>query len=607
MTKHIPPKNTPFKDLLSDFREKLISKKRDELHNQNIRIPQSTQKSHHKSPEHLDSKQRKNSNSNRIINRIISSNQPEPPIIIRRIVQSKQNDPPKKITKMNSTQEPITITEIPNPSIEFSWINNKNKIDFQFNYQKGKQFQPTKYSDDEIREIAIGFDFGTSSSKITIRDRQAGNSFAISFSQSSGVDRYLLPSKIYQRGTSFSLDSGDKEFSSLKIRVISSSPSNEDILATVAYFALVIRHARSQFFSQYDNNYRGQCFIWRLNVGIPARTVQKFEIKKRILDICRAAFICSYGDNDIVLLSDAQHVLDIISNENFSTHFNNLPKELQISFGNSYDVFLEEGIQIYPEIMAQIHGFVRSNAWNPESNPHILMIDIGAGTLDISLCDVVKNIDSVYSYYPLACVVEGLGVSNFVKSRIDKVFELANSLPSEQQESILQTLLCLDNINYGRISVPSSLKEMFEGFKFSIENSEERFDSEFKRLICSVLYKKTTYEASKTYLPGDSTWKPFPVFVCGGGSRMDFYKNIIKFYSKNDSYHARFDIKELPKPKDLFNLKDNLIDYDRLSVSYGLGYWDLGEFLADFESPKIEILGDESSVWTDKFISKDIV
>ena len=47
-------------------------------------------------------------------------------------------------------------------------------------------------------------------------------------------------------------------------------------------------------------------------------------------------------------------------------------------------------------------------------------------------------------------------------------------------------------------------------------------------------------------------------------------------------------------------------EYDRLSVAYGLGYWDLGRFLADFESPEIHTDGDDSPRWSDGFISKDM-
>jgi hypothetical protein len=603
MSKPSPPKNTPFRDLLSGFREKLISQRKPEQHKQSIKKNYSSAQQDKK--KNIPSPIRQLTEKD--IKRVLNSNYSGPPIVIRKNVQIKTEVQRKEFSgKSNDAEVSLSISKFPNPPIQFSWVKHQKAIDYKFDYSKGKQFQPTQFSFEDIRELAIGFDFGTSSSKITIRDRQATNSFAISFGDTNNIDSYLLPSKIYKDQNLFTLIPRGKEFSNLKIRAISSFPAKEDILACIAYMALVIRHARSQFFNQFDNNYRGQHFLWRLNVGIPARTVQKFEIKDRILNICRAALICSFGDSESISESEAQFTHDLIAKENLAIQFDSLPIQLRDAFGGSYEGFLEDGVRIYPEIMAQIHGFLRSNAWNPELNPHIMMIDIGAGTLDVSLCDVIKNHESIYCYYPLACLVEGLGVSNFVKSRIDMVYKLVELLPIDQQECVKQTLLSVDDINYGKISVPSALDEMLEGFKFSGNDIENQFDKAFKLLIGPALWSQTTFKAAQRFLPGHESWNPFPVFLCGGGSRMIFYQKFIRFYADNHGYRARFDVKELPKPRDLFNLDAESSDYDRLSVAYGLGYWDLGEFLADFENPKMDVVGIETPTWSDSFVSKDM-
>jgi hypothetical protein len=603
MPKRSQPKNTPFKDLLSSFHEKLISNKKPEQQKRSVKKSYPSEQSDNTRKPPLLRQPTEND-----IKRILNSGYSGPPIVIRKNIQPKSNIAHRKvISTTNNKETALSILKIPNPPIQFSWVKNESSVTYKFDFSRGRQFQPSQFSEEEIRELAIGFDFGTSSSKITIRDRQASNSFAISFGDLGGIEKYLLPSKIYRDGDHFTLAPCDREFSNLKIKAISSFPSEEDIFATVAYMALVIRHARSQFFKQFDNNYTGQYFLWRLNIGIPARTVQKFAIKDRFLDICRAAFICSIGDSSTVSLSEAKFGLDCISKEKLPVQFGSLPSQFQDAFGRSYEGFLEDGVRIYPEIMAQIHGFVRSNAWNPERNPHIMMIDVGAGTLDVSLCDVVKNDESVYCYYPLACLVEGLGVSNFVKSRVDKVCELAESMPIDQQELIKKTLLSVDDINYAKISVPSTLEDMLEGFKFSGDNVENQFDKAFKLLIGPVLWTQTTFKAAQRFLPGHESWNPFPVFLCGGGSRMNFYQKFISFYSENHGYRARFDIKELPIPRDLFNLDADPVDYDRISVAYGLGYWDLGNFLSDFENPKMDVAGIDTPTWSDSFVSKDMI
>jgi hypothetical protein len=202
-------------------------------------------------------------------------------------------------------------------------------------------------------------------------------------------------------------------------------------------------------------------------------------------------------------------------------------------------------------------------------------------------------------------MVEGLGVSNLVKYRIDKVLDSLGALDDEAQNSALESLSLLEDINYGGVRVPSGLDEMLEGFGFESGEAKSRFDFDFKVSVGQALWSKTVLVASKGSIPGDESWKPFPVFLCGGGSRMDFYREIVNPYVIRHDLKAQFDLKKPPQPKDLYGV-DAGDEYDRLSVAYGLGYWDLGRFLADFESPEIHTDGDDSPRWSDGFISKDM-
>lgn len=619
MPRPIPPKNNPFKDALAELKLKLADENPKKIESQKPEIEKKVNNLEFAKNQNSNPKKQKNKISRstqkfldidqikeKFIKKVLNSDYDGPPLVFRKDAQ---------VTKINTTATSSSlklrdldkwkIVKFPDSPIKFSWIKSKKDTNYHLDYSKGEQFQPSRYSEDDIREIAIGLDFGTSSSKITIRDRQAANSFAIPFGKNQGIEDYLFPSKIFLNNNTFNLKEDGTELSNLKINIMSSSPSETYKLATIAYLALLIRHSRTIFFKNYDKNYINQQFLWRLNVGIPARTVQKFEIKDRILNICRAALICSFGNSEIVSVDEAKSALNSINLDNLKKEFATFPEELRLAFGETEDLFIEEGVNIYPEIMAQVHGFVHSNAWNPERHPNIMMIDIGAGTLDISLCAVVKGEDSTYYYYPLACLVEGLGVSNFVRSRLDTVLQAAETLPDGEQDIVLASLLQLDDINYGKIEVPTDLNQMFERFEFSSTDSKLDFDQSFKSKLTPCFWSKTTFEVAKAFLPDDPRWKPFPVFLCGGGARMSYYKKIISFWEDLKTARAQFDIRKLPVPTDLFNIDLNGLDYDRLSVAYGLGYWDLGKFLADYENPRLNVVGDESPKWSDNFISKD--
>lgn len=529
------------------------------------------------------------------------------PIVIRKVTspEIKKSTPVRQIITTPEVKfEGLKIINFPNAENPFTWTKSSNQVRYRFDFSRGKQFQPKEVGDEDI-DMVMGFDFGTSSSKVTIRDQNSRKSYAIKFGLSDNLGDYLIPSKIYLDGNNFNLNNKGKEFSNLKIRAISSNPSDMDLLAMVAYMALVIRHARSYFFRNYGENYRSQRFLWHLNVGIPARTAEKFDSRDRFVNVAKAALLCSYGVVDSISIEQAKSALRNIKPEVINLCFKQLDKQMQHSFGDSIETFNDHVVNVFPEIMAQIHGFVRSNLWNDQLNPHILLIDIGAGTVDISLCDVIRNRNSEYIYTSKACMVEGLGVSNLVKYRINKVLDASNGLDEESLNQVLNSLSMLEDINYGGIQVPSSCDQMLEGFKFEDNEAKKNLDKDFKNSIGTALWSKTVLVASQGSIPGDETWKPFPVFLCGGGSRMPFYKEIAELYTVGGR-KARFDMKKIPQPNDFFGVEAGE-DYDRLSVAYGLGYKDLGQFLPDFESPEFQTAGDDSPSWSDNFISKDII
>jgi hypothetical protein len=487
----------------------------------------------------------------------------------------------------------------------FIWAKSTSKVKYNLDFSRGQQFQPSK-NGDEDRDMVIGLDFGTSSSKVTIRDQQARRSVAIKFGSSDKLGDYLLPSKIFLSENFFHLNPKGQEFSNLKIKAISSDPMEMDILALVAYMGLVVRHSRSYFFSSgFSKSYNQQRFIWRLNVGIPARTALKFDCNERFVNISKAALLCSYGDTETISIEEAREALQNISKELTSKYFVKLPQEFQRAMQDTVDFFNDEAVRIFPEIMAQIHGFVRSNLWNNESNPHILVIDVGAGTVDISLCDVERSYLGEYLYTSKACMVEGLGVSNLVKYRVDKVLKASEILDKNNQTILFNCLKLIEDINYGGVKVPSNIDEMLEGIDFEKNLAKLHLDDNFIKLIRQTIWSKTVLKASENSMPNDITWKPFPVFLCGGGSRMDFYKQVVEPFVLRRDIKAQFDLKKLPQPNDLFGIEAGE-EYDRLSVAYGLGYWDLGTFLDDFERTEIQTVGDDSPRWSDEFVSKDM-
>jgi hypothetical protein len=89
--------------------------------------------------------------------------------------------PTKQVQSIVNQQcDVLKIIKIPNPPMPFTWAKSISKVEYRLNFANGKQFQPTVIGDED-RDMTIGFDFGTSSTKVTIRDQQARRSFDIKF------------------------------------------------------------------------------------------------------------------------------------------------------------------------------------------------------------------------------------------------------------------------------------------------------------------------------------------------------------------------------------------------------------------------------------------
>jgi hypothetical protein len=56
---------------------------------------------------------------------------------------------------------------------------------------------------------------------------------------------------------------------------------------------------------------------------------------------------------------------------------------------------------------------------------------------------------------------------------------------------VLDSLVLLDDINYGGIRVPSNFDEMFEGFEFEASQAKELIDSDFKNSVGRALWSRT--------------------------------------------------------------------------------------------------------------------
>jgi hypothetical protein len=418
------------------------------------------------------------------------------------------------------------VKETPSSTINLKSKSSKKKIApgpqdkaLSFDISKKQPSKPkAKQQPREERDLVIGFDFGTSFTKVIVRDTAVNKSYAIKFNGVVSDDnKYLLPTRIFidDDTSQYSLTEGGIECSDLKLKMMDEG-TNQEIkykLHVACFIGLTLREVIKIFLREHKAIYMNATIVWNLNLGIPSRWYDNDDLVDIFKHVGYAGWIIS-EDNDVITTSSAKKALNEADNI--------LKKPVLLESTNKYKLHIEN-LYITPEIIAEVVGYSKSYLRNYGLHG---IIDIGAGTFDIA---------------------------TFVL-HINREGDLFSILRSE-------------------VHPLGVLK--FEGSRGEGKNS---FIKKCKSLIQTVFLQ--TYQNGDPNSPNWA--RGLPLFICGGGSRVPVYKKIISESETilgNAIHFEGFKRINLPLPNDLevLSLPPDL--YHRLAVAYGLSHnpWSIGE------------------------------
>jgi hypothetical protein len=507
-------------------------------------------------------------------------------------------------------QNPFQVTSVGSFADNgFRWARSASANErFMLEYSHGDLFQVAPNGQDSLTEVVLGVDFGTSSTKIIFRDTDRQTAYTVTFKTSTGQPAQFLPTALFKDNDSFSLTKTGVRIDDIKIRALKSGADDDSLAIAVAYLALVIRYSRSYLLTKYKSALINRDLLWRYHFGIPAADVRNFPVRDRFVRIARAAVLCSVGTIESIKKADCvsalQHCKDKSSLE---IAFDDFPEALKHACYQDSNFFCDEAVKIWPEVMAQTHGFLRSNLWNAETMDRIMTVDVGAGTFDVSLCQISNPVDgnTDFAFTPLCVAVDGLGLRNFVRNRIERVLERAET--GVIRGEIMDSVRSLDQISWVKARVPTPLigsDGFFEGLETKGDPTE--VDKNFTAQIGKMIWSDSALAAFSDRAHEE---RPIlPVFLCGGGKFVDFYRERLLFYTEIRGIVV-FSLKEIYPPEDLIDSDPTI--FDRLSVAYGLAFADLGQFIDDgFGKPTHTVLKPIPQLqpkWADKFVDKDMV
>lgn len=428
-------------------------------------------------------------------------------------------------------------------------------------------------------DIFIGLDFGTSCSKVVLRDVNLRKHYAVPFFGFGSGNPFLFPSRVFiDSAGRYSLDASARNgidsisICDIKLKLLQDSRDVRYMVHAAAYLALVVRHSRGWLLSTYRDTYNKTEISWGLNLGLPAEKSEDEFLTDRFHALALAAANLAGDEGSITECKVASHLE--VATRALSEEDPGEEDPGALSLTVSPDM-----VGVYPEIAAQVVAFVESERWDVESRPFILMIDIGAGTVDVSFFSVEKKGGRLFRFFKNK-VAEN-GVVNLHRERVSWL------------EHILSSKLCLNDetkvflgdhseLTDGLIGVPPSVSSYILGLRFS---DTHNIDTDFFRtryrfqVFADVLNPVHAYR-----VPKGEHWQALPVFICGGGSRMPLYRGIVeKLNSIPGVNWLKVQRYYLTKPDQLLAPGLVAVEYDRLSVAYGLSFEEIGDIIRSHE------------------------
>lgn len=405
-------------------------------------------------------------------------------------------------------------------------------------------------------DLTLGIDFGTSCTKVVIGDHGLfGQSYAVPVGiGNGGLERFLRTTQVKV---------GRTVETNLKMRLMEKPDSVELRDLVALYLAGVIRDSLSWFSAEKAGRYKGRKVAWSLNLGFAAKRIDDGPLARAYKEVANLAAELGPSDRPLSLASIRK-------------------LRAAPSADSPIRIIPARRIDLYPEIAAQLAGYVNS-PYRAQGN--LILIDVGAGTLDVSTAILHGNNDEdVVSFH--VCEVEPLGALKLLEARLSAIEKVAPGSVSNR----------LEDFQSGTVPIPDSVLDLLGPTRGTtacvkaFEDASKDFGDEAIRIAiaCASRFRKLQRDAH-----ANASFDPWPgqlrFFFTGGGSRLNFFRGLfvqgcfeqeLSKYTRwkktpADRRRHRQGLRDEPllAPPDLQGLPAELHShFDRLSVAHGLAY-----------------------------------
>jgi hypothetical protein len=422
-------------------------------------------------------------------------------------------------------------------------------------------------------DVVIGIDFGTATTKVVV-NVVGTRAYAVPFSNGTEND-YLISSAINCHDDIFDLFTDSSNIiSGLKQPILDGDWSSDRILPALAFLANVVNYSKAWFLEHKADELPGAYeFHWHVHLGIPA---------------------ADYSDKELIhtmerLRFSAEKLASI--NDQLELKRNDVARIWESTERLKVDVH-----GVYPEVAAQLHGFVYSNRFD-RARPKIMLIDIGGGTVDCTVANITEDDDGLPVINTLATNVQPLGVNSLSQYRLKWLRKSANEAGLIELVSKIDNVLPLAGISS---TVPESITDYIDG----LLNQDWDIDKPFYGNYADQLTDHTLFVAHEK----DGTnlgYEALQVIVSGGGSNLKIYQQFIEKINRQRINWLHLMPLRLGTPSDFIAPRLDETEYHRLSVAFGLSDFELSKYVSP--SKIIPTVKQFNPVNEIEYISKDHV
>lgn len=423
-------------------------------------------------------------------------------------------------------------------------------------------FIPKTQAEGEI-DLVIGLDFGTTYCKAVVQEPDSGRAWAIPFTTCAD-NPYILATSILHDEGFFRLYGDGESIGNLKVPLLTGKEMPPGhALNVIAFFALVIRHIKRWVEINKSDELAGLSPFWSVNMGLPAKDLERSEMVDNFTRLIWAGMALSDGNDSAVTKKEAAN--------SFLSAYHAMKSGAEFIPKKAGGELHKEQVGIFPEIAAQIYGYLKSDMWDRSQNM-FLLIDVGGGTVDGAVFRVVESDDGKPNFIFLKSSVKQLGVYILHQKRLAwHLSQLERNPDSEELQNDVRELIEKD-ATLGKI--PGAIDEYLTAAKYPKTTQDNEFYEKFRKLAWEELIQDVRGRINIQ----SQVWTKLPFLLCGGGRSIGLYKDFLRLLNKtNSSTQVKLHEIGMRKPSSLEGAGLGEAEYQRISVAYGLSFYEIGD------------------------------